>query len=1058
MNRSSFSSQRGRHVAVVFGLLATACSFGDTLEPYYSGSAPDVSAMSVQSEEGNIGGGTLSITGSGFGSDPEAVTVVFGSQNATVLAASDSSIDIVIPRGPIEGGYVDVVVGTSTGQMRVEDAYYYDTTMGSGEDIFENQVAYIAVTDDYFSCGGGIGNILAYPDLLTAYGWSAPMVAEIRNTGEVPWKHGGDFDGNGVPDDYQLFSPWETFCNEGLTFGGYVGIEGRAEMLEFEYPRIHSLFAGYRNGFGGNFDLSPNEWSVQVPSQDVVSIDIEGFYDDLRHEIDDFVITNVDVLEAVPSSDDRAYCADMSALVDVEYVPADDHVLNPDAAPDSQCQFNGMSVNGPFYMELEDCDSATGREYDLAEMQFCQFDDYENTRSYRYEAEWPVGEYFFKGSAETDSGLGYLETTTIQLDVPEAGISGVQVELPEAAVFLGESGFNTGYFDPSINDQMKGIYGLLGFEDTCADSDDDGETTGGEIAASLQWRPSNVELTSGGEISGARTFVRFTITAAGFGWYGGEGAVMKATITVPDHHNVDVGDEEDPTDDVSTLEIPASVLYQIPSMVQNFGGINAAEGADVTDSCGDYLEGADVSFEWAKSDVVNYGFVITQAERVTEYAVNAPDLGGDLVFAYSSGDIGYTVFGTASDESASWLNPVDGTSTCGDCADTDGDGWADAEDPDCMVIDVDGDGIPDVDPSTQQEDNSQLGVYTCNDGIDNDEDGDIDRDDSNCRVATDEEHDCADGQDNDRDGYEDDRDPDCGVGGVGYEAGLSDFPCNDGIDNDGDGIIDDREVECENADDREITCANGRDDDGDGLTDDEDPECLDELDLIEDVFNSADTTCNDGADNDGDGWTDLDDPDCPLAVYEESGFTDYGCNNGIDDDGQGDIDADDPTCQRLGATGDEAPTFTAGCADGSDNDGDGYTDGNDPDCEYAPYSIERNQYHDPSFYSGVPACYNGIDDDLNGDTDAADPDCVNTAGDPSGFTTAEDPARPECTNGQDDDGDGWMDSADPDCTTGDTEDGYAGAAECNDAIDNDGDTLVDADDPDCADAASTESD
>jgi hypothetical protein len=1038
---------RTRSVAVLFGLLAMGCSFGDTLQPYYKGTAPTVSGLSVDSEQGNIGGEVIQISGSGFGTDAAMVTVIFGSQNASVLAASDSQLEVVVPRGPIEGGFVDVVVGTSSGQMRLEEGYRYDTRLGADEDIFENEVAYIAVTDDYFSCGGGIGNIYAYPDILEAYGWSAGDIRTIRETGEIPWTHEDNED--------NLFSPYETFCNEGLTFGGYVGIDGRSEVLEFVYPRLHTLYAGYRNGFGGNFDLSPGEWSVQVPSQDVVSIDIEGFYDDLRTEVDDFVITNVDVMDAV-AKDDREFCADLSALVDIRYEPADGDLDSAD------CPYTGHTTNGPFYLEHPSCEGNAARTYDLAEMKFCQADDYENTRSYRYEAEWPVGEYFFKGTnpdteSEDAPALSMLAPTTIQLDVPEAGISGVQIELPEAAVFLGESGWNTQYFSPQLNNQTKGIYGLLGFEDTCADSDRDGETTAADIAATVEWRPSHVELTEGSDITGARTFIRFTITAAGFGWYGGEGAVMKATITVDDFHNTDYGDEDDPYDDVSTLEIPASVLYQVPSMLQNFGGLTNNSGSDGFDECGAYVPGADIEFEWARSEVVNYGFVITQAERVTEYAVNAPDLGGDLVFAYSSGDIGYTVFGTASDETPSWLNPVDGDSTCGDCSDSDDDGWTDAEDPDCMAADVDGDGIPDEDVNDLQEDGSRFGLYTCNDGIDNDEDGDIDGDDSDCSVATDDEDDCADERDNDNDGYVDAADPDCWVGGVGYENGRSDFECNDGIDNDNDGRVDRREPECTSADQREVNCSDGEDNDGDGLVDDADPECQDPVDQVENFFHDTDTSCNDGIDNDGDGWVDLDDLDCPAAVNEEVGFTDYECNNGVDDDGQGDVDGLDPSCVRDGPSGDESPNFTAGCADGRDNDGDGYVDGNDPDCEYAPFSIERNLYHDPSFYDGVPACYNGVDDDLDAATDAADADCVNAAGEPSGFVLAEDSLRPECSNGQDDDADGWVDASDPDCTSGDTEDGL-GAAECNDGVDNDGDTFVDADDSDCDSAEGTESD
>ncbi len=1044
-----------RMVAVVFGLMATGCKFGDDLQPYYSGKAPTVSDLSTRSEDGNIGGGTLTISGSGFGTDPGAVTVVFGSQNATVVSVTDSAIEVVVPRGPIEGGDVDVVVGTASGQMRVEEGYRYDTRMGKSDDIFENEVAYIAVTDDYFSCAGGIGQVLANPDILKIYQpyqWPDSAIQTVLDTETLPWNYSGDIaeDDTDTLSSNSYWSPHETFCNEGLTFGGYVGIEGRAEILEFEYPRLHNVFAGYRNGFGGSFDISPNKWSVQIPSQDVVSVDIENFYDDLRTEVKDFVITNVDVRDAMDASE-REYCADLSALADVTYE------AQPGDVDANGCKYTDTSVNGPFYAEHPDCEGDAARQYDLAEMKFCQFDDYENTRSYRYEAEWPVGEYFFKGTdSSKDSGLSHFASTTIQLDVPEVGIEGVEIELPEAAIFKGTSGFNTAAFGVSVEEPLQGIYGLMGFADTCRDSDRSGDTTGDDIAARIQWRPSSVELASGGDITGARTFVRVSITAAGFGWYGGEGAVMKATITVDDFHNFDPGDENDPTDDVSTIEIPASVLYQIPSVLQNFGGVenNSPAGSD---DCGEILPNADVEFSWAKSDVVNYGFVITQAERVTEYAVNSEELGGDLVFAYSSGDIGYTVFSTASDGTPSWLNPVDGTSSCGDCADSDGDGWSDAEDPDCIADDFDGDGVPDEDVNSLQEDNAKFGIYTCNDGIDNNEDGFIDADDRNCRTALSDETGCSDGGDNDRDGWIDEADPDCWVGGIGYENGYSDFECNDGIDNDNDGVIDNRESECTSADQRETTCNNGIDDDGDGLTDDDDPECLDEFDQIEDIIDNTDTTCNDTVDNDGDGWVDGDDPDCDLLTADESGFTDFGCNNDIDDDGQGDIDSADPTCQRLGAKADEAPAFTAGCADSSDNDADGYIDGNDPDCEYPPYSIERNLFHDPSFYDGVPACYNGIDDDLNGDIDAADPDCVISGGVPSGFVQAEDPARPECTNGQDDDGDGWADSEDPDCGTGDTEDGF-GSTECNDDIDNDGDTLVDAADNDCDSATDTESD
>ncbi len=1032
-NRSN--SLPARRCAVLLALLASGCSFGDTLETYYAKNNVAVSGIDVTSEAGNIGGQTAVLTGSGFGSDANAVTVVFGSQNATVVSATDSSITVVVPRGPIEGGAVDISVGTAGGQATLADAYFYDTRLGDGvevvsddgpEDVFADEIAYIAVTNDYFSCGGGIGNIWANPDLLLAYGWTAEQVAE----GPSLWTG---------TDDLSVYSPYETFCNEGLTFGSPVGIDGRAEQLEFKYPRLHSLFAGYRNGFGGNFDVSPNKWSVQVPSQDIATFDIENFYAELRTEINDFVITNVDVQEL---SENVEWCADMSAMAEGTLIPTDG-ATDPDG-----CAYGELSINGPYYEPI-DCNASMAKRYNLSEMKFCQADDYENTRSYRYEAEWPVGEYFFKGK-NADGQLDMFAPARIRIDVPEAGITNQEVVLPEAAVFRGTTGWNTDVFGLGATSSLIGIYGLTGFKDTCADSDEDGVTSGMDTAAVIQWKPSSTELSVGGDVVGGRTYVRFTVTAAGFGWYGGEGAVLKATISVPDNHNVDESG-------ISTLEIPASVMYQIPSMLQNFGGIAPLGTDSIQDTCGDIIPGAEVKFEWASPEVVNYGFVITQIERITEYAVYSAALDGNLVFAYSTGDIGYTVFGSASDGTASWLNPAEGGTTCGDCTDNDGDGWTDGEDVDCQPQDLDGDRIPDEDPVMLVEDNRTFGRASCNDGEDNDNDGDIDSADSDCDSPLDEESDCADRLDNDEDGYTDRDDPDCSEAGVGYENGFSDFECNDGIDNDGDGAIDADEPECGSAVNFETNCNDGEDNDGDALVDGDDPECQDSLDGVENHVDNTDTSCNDGADNDGDGWVDLNDPDCPTLLGEEVGFGTTECNDGIDNDGNGDIDTEDVTCLRFGALSDEAPTLTAACADSSDNDGDGYIDGHDPDCEYPPFSLERELFHEPGRYPNVPACYNGVDDDIDGNTDAADPDCVNGSGEPSGFIRAEDADRPGCTNGADDDADGWTDIADPDCASGDDEVGF-GATECNDGVDNDSDGAIDGDDVDCADASDVEAD
>ena len=108
--------------------LLVACQ-GEDLSEYYTGSPPDVTGLSVDSEPGNVGGQVATLSGSGFGDDPGGVTVVFGANNAELLSVSDSSIELVIPRGPLEGGAVDIRVGTTGGQTTAEGLYTYDVTL-----------------------------------------------------------------------------------------------------------------------------------------------------------------------------------------------------------------------------------------------------------------------------------------------------------------------------------------------------------------------------------------------------------------------------------------------------------------------------------------------------------------------------------------------------------------------------------------------------------------------------------------------------------------------------------------------------------------------------------------------------------------------------------------------------------------------------------------------------------------------------------------------------------------------------------------------------------------
>ncbi|MDP6935326.1 MAG: IPT/TIG domain-containing protein, partial [Myxococcota bacterium] len=193
--------------SMVLFLAASACvQVGEQSESYYpeDGDAPVISGLDVIGESGNLGGQTVMISGENFGSDPFGVTVVFGSQNAEIKSASASAIIVQAPQGPIEGGAVDVVVGTTEGRSVFEDGYTYDVG-----DLYQDEVAYVVVNNNWKSCYGGIGSDL-----------------------------GG----------------CETFAYNGLT-----GIDGRSEILEFVYPRFHSPHVSY---WGGTDES--DSWQVQV--------------------------------------------------------------------------------------------------------------------------------------------------------------------------------------------------------------------------------------------------------------------------------------------------------------------------------------------------------------------------------------------------------------------------------------------------------------------------------------------------------------------------------------------------------------------------------------------------------------------------------------------------------------------------------------------------------------------------------------------------------------------------------------------------------------------------
>ncbi|MCB9740993.1 MAG: IPT/TIG domain-containing protein [Alphaproteobacteria bacterium] len=851
-----------------------ACAVDDRVE-YYSGSAPSIGGLSASSELGNLGGSPLTINGSGFGADLGEVVVQVGSLNAEILSVSDSAIEIITPRGPIEGGAVDVSVATAGGQTAQLDAYTYD--VGT---VYDDQDAYILVNNFWYSCLGG-------------------------------------------RDDLGVNQGCET-----ISYVGNTGIDGYAEFFDFAFPRKHSTNYGW---FGGA-DWSPGEWSIQTPAYRPFAVGV----DDLRLTLDNFSLHN-SVLE------NTGWCADTTPLGSWYYGGSDEFDAHNYTSDGSLLDAVTDSQIG--------CDPAAGhRYYSLADLKFCEVAEFEENHSNDYQADWPIGMPFFIPVGEGVSDTADWETRLnscrdgvdndndgrdgygadgldpdchpkIRVDLPEAGLNGVEVTLPEPVRFTATQGMVG-------TDGLEDIWPLLGFE-TCFDDNGDGSTELSDVAIRLEWTPSGFEPTTANTlVKQVDTHVRFSLSVLTLGWFGGEAQPFRATITVPDDNNYDEGTG------TASVDLPVDVFYQVPNI-----GLPAGLGG-----CEEVL--GSLSCTWGDPAENEYGYLIVTADRVTEYRFDATELSGDLVLAYATGDFGFQ----------EWTSPPS-NGECGDCQDNDGDGWADDLDADCIMGEDGETGLFDG-----------TGVFTCSDGLDNDGDGDIDAEDDDCADGTDRETNCGDGVDNDGDGWIDEDDGECEAAD-GLEEGLDDpaWTCTDGIDNDGDMWIDADDPGCGIGSDLEEDGALGNacndmiDNDGHGDVDAEDPLCFTRGATYDTEEPSYSDECVDGVENEngdgvpGDLYVDLFDPDCEYSPYWRENASSHDvstrpattrCYDGLDnEDLDGDlnavpnnlVDAEDPACWNFNAElgwewipdgfmDPDRRMDDGTCGDLQDNDGDGLID------------------------------------------------------------------------------------------------------------------------------------
>jgi hypothetical protein len=660
------------------GLSGCALFVPTEAEYYEDWSPPSVSEVAPSGEAGNVGGGTVTITGSGFGTDPAQLVVQFGDENAEIVSISDSQLTVRVPTGPITGGRVAVRVATATGFADADSGYTYAI-----DDMYANQVGFVQVNNYWESCLGGLSGR-----------------------------------------DYRDDAGCDTFAYIGTS-----GIDGQASALTFAWPRFHSENIGF---FGGT-DESIDTWAFERPGATSFVFGV----DELRKDIGPVTLRN------------GFYTGDDTVCVDL----------------DSQATYRWgggvegfeqvVTVGGAALPEQEttpDTCPAGTVAYAPDVLNFCPTKDVEGVADLVYRADWPVIQNFFAGSRRD------LKPAELALSAPEVGIVNVPVTVPENVLVYADQGFDSLFGEDTPDDYEGDLWGVSSLQG-CYDDDGNGERLD-DVAISLSWAPAELDedelkAASGDQVTGVRSYVRVTITALSLNWFGTANYPVRATLVVPDRYNFDRGTQR------SLLEIPASVLYQFPTVKAPPNG-------------GQFS----VPIDPSRSD---WGYLLVTMDRVTDYAVRS-DAGGDVIFSYTTGDFGFF----------DWTNPVD-ADACHDCVDGDGDGWTDAQDPDCFA--------GGTEETTVRSDNA------CNDGIDNDRDGDADAEDADCISGGDDDEAqdrCHDGLDDDADGWIDAEDPDCARAGT-RERGVGTTGCNDGVDNDADGLVDRQDEDCTDASQDEVS-------------------------------------------------------------------------------------------------------------------------------------------------------------------------------------------------------------------------------------------------------------
>ncbi len=797
----------------------SGCALSQPTPDYYDGNsaAPEVGAVTPDVEQGNVGGGIVTIAGSGFGTDASQVVVQFGDHNAEIVAITDGELQVRVPTGPITGGQVPVRVATAGGYA--DGAYTYAI-----DPVYNAQTAFVQINNFWESCLGGLSD--------------------------------RDYRG-------------DAGCDQ-VAYVGSTGMDGSATQLSFAWPRFHSENIGF---FGGT-DESIGEWRYERPGASNFVFGIDKLREDVGEVVfknalytgDDLDCVDVDgtasyrygggvegfeapvtiAPEPLPTTDSASACDDTQ----IAYAPDELHfcpTLDTEGVPDlvyradwpvkknffagSQRQIKPAEVTfSAANVGIQDLPVT------LPESLVVYADDgfvspFGANSPEDYDGYlWGVSE--IKGCYDDDGNGERLDDTAL-------AFSWVPTEVDLDAVKASSGG------------RIKGVRNYVRFTITALSLNWFG-TSGYPVRATLV--VPDDEGFDGGRNGDGRSHLSIPAevlyqfpSAHAPGGGGGLGGAALADGAQSDWGYLLVTAER-VTDYQVGLEGDKNLVLSYTT--GDFGFFDWTNPGDA-DACNNCIDDDEDGYADADDP---------------DCADGNEELGFSDAACNDGRDNDRDGLRDADDPECESATDDNEATPCTDGADNDEDGWTDLEDPGCTR-------------TRNPDENGFSTTAGCNDGEDNDADGLSDADDPDCADATDTDETtavtgCTDGADNDGDGWSDVLDPDC-VSGTEELNATTGTECNDGIDNDGNGDVDASDSDCTDGSGETegvaappSGCENETDDDGDGWTDLLDPDCATGT---EEVNLTSGSACNDGVDNDGNGDIDAADPDCDSGEGLDEG-------------------------------------------------------------------------------------------------------------------------------------------------------------------------------------------